>query len=781
MGVAILCAMLALAQGGDRPGERQPPLPPEIARLVPPAPVVPPGRALDTLRTAPGFIVELVAHEPMVRDPVAMAFDPDGRLAVVEMSGFMPGLDRRGETDPVGRVVILEDTDGDGRADRRTVFLDGLVLPRAVAYVAGGFLVAEPPNLWHCTDTDGDLKCDRKTLVDGRYAAANANPEHAPNGTLPALDNWIYNSESAWRHRPVGGQWIRGHTRFRGQWGISQDDAGRLFTNHNTTLLRGDAVPCFSFEAHARRSDKVNLDLTKDQVVRPIRPTTGVNRGYQPGLLRPDGSISYCVSACGPLIYRGDNLPPDCRGNAFVCEPAGNLVRRYVLEERDGVLTPRDVCAPGEFLASTDERFRPVNLYGGPDGCLYVLDFYRGVIQHGAYMSSFLRDQVLSRGLQQPVGLGRIYRVRHAPRVPAPALSKTPADGLLKELGHANGWRRDMAQRLLVDRADRGVVPLLEALVRAEGPPLPRLHALWTLEGLGALEPGVVDAASKVPALAASAAALRGVRGPLLGPVDGLIADAGRNIPVSDERLAGKELELIEALMALEDWDAEPPGGAALVRRAAARTAGGGDAARVQQLLHLTGAQASEARWRQRALLEGIRDAGGAPPFPGTAKLLGSEDPDLRRLARAIWPGEPEPPAGPPPPGGEERARFERGRRQFMATCAGCHLRSGLGNEGVAPPLVDSEYVLGSEERLILIVLHGLIGPLRARDAVYSNLEMPAVLSLSSEEAAEILTYVRRQWGHRAPAVHPDAVRRLRREHENRELPWTQEELRKLR
>jgi glucose/arabinose dehydrogenase/mono/diheme cytochrome c family protein len=781
MSGTLLLAVLGLVQAGDRPGERQPPLPPEIERLVPPAPVVPPERAIATFRVAPGFVVETVAAEPLVVDPVALAFDPDGRLAVVEMNAFMPSLDPRGERDPVCRIVILEDRDGDGRVDTRTVFLDGLVLPRAIAAYGGGFLVAEPPNLWHCVDADGDLKCDTKTLVDGRYGVAGGNPEHLPNGLLTALDNWVYSAEASWRHRRVGGQWIRGHTRFRGQWGISQDDAGRLYTNHNTTLLRGDAVPCFAFEAHSRLSDKVNLDLSKDQTVRPIRPTTGVNRGYQADLLRPDGSIRVCVSACGPAIYRGDNFPEEYRGNAFVCEPAGNLIRRFALEERDGVVVPKDVCAPAEFLASTDERFRPVNLYTGPDGCLYVLDFYRGIIQHGAYMTSFLRGEVVKRGLERPTGLGRIYRIRHAPRLPAPALSRAAPAVLLAELGHANGWRRDTAQRLLVERADRALVPDLERLVRGGGPPRAGLHALWVLEGLGALEPGLIDAAAKAPLLAASAEALRGLRGPLLGPVDGLFADASRNAPLSDERLAGKELDLLEAFMSAEEWEAEPAGGAALLRRLAGRVLRSGVPARRDHLLKLIASQASEAVWRQKALLRGLQDEGGVPSGPGVPKLLGAEDGEVRELARAIWPDGPEPAPGAAPLVPEERVRFERGRRQYLATCAGCHLRSGLGNEGVAPSLVDSGFVQGPEGRLIRIVLHGLVGPLRAEGRTYSNAEMPAVLNLSSEETAEILTYVRRQWGHRAPAVHPDAVRAVRREHEERDLPWTQPELMKVR
>src|SRR5262245_19436097 len=141
---------LALAQQGDRPGEAQKPLVPP--QKIPPAPVLSPEQALKSFKLPPGFRIELVASEPLVPDPVQIVFDPDGRIWVVEMRGYMPNLAGTGEDQPVGDIVILEDTDGDGRMDKRTVFQDGLVLPRAVALVRDGALIAEMPHLWFCRD-----------------------------------------------------------------------------------------------------------------------------------------------------------------------------------------------------------------------------------------------------------------------------------------------------------------------------------------------------------------------------------------------------------------------------------------------------------------------------------------------------------------------------------------------------------------------------------------------------------------------------------------------------
>ncbi len=779
--------VLFLLQQGDVKGETQPPLSAEILKKTPPSPVVPPDKALETFRLAPGFRIDLVAAEPLIHDPTAFTFDADGRLFVIEMRGFMPNLEGKGENAPVGRVVLLEDADGDGKFDRSTVVIDGLIQPRAIAAAMGGLLVVEPPSLWFYKD-------GRKTLVDGAYCSPRSNPEHSPNGLLPAIDNWFYNAESSWRYRYVEGRWVRSHTRLRGQWGITQDDSGRLFFNHNTIFLRGDLVPCYSAQAHSRSSTAVSVDLMKDQTTWPIRPTPGVNRGYRPGVLRPDGTIAETNSACAPVVNRGDAQPADCRGNVFVCDPSGNLVKRLILDVQPDRIAARNAYDKVEFLASTDERFRPVFLGIGPDGALYMADMYRGIIQHGAYMTSFLKGQIQSRGLDKPTGLGRIYRIVDATRTPVavPKLSGATSAELIAALSHANGWRRDTAQRLLIERGDREVVPALRDLARRDGAPVPRLHALWTLEGLASVDPDTLATFEKVERLRPAAEALRGTTGPLFSPVDGLMAAAERDPGVPDAQLANLELDFLEAMMSSERWDDEKPGRAALLERAAKRVAVDGKTDPVAWLIELTASQAEAARWRQKALLRGL-GAGmsvslARRPAP-LIKLFGSEDDEVVRLAKALrgkvrWPGDDRAEALPvaaPPLTPDERLRFERGRRQFAASCAGCHHRSGLGEVGGPPALVDSSFIQGSEEQLVRIVLQGLEGPLRNDGKLYRNLNMPAILNLSSDEVAEILTYVRREWGHRASAVSVETVRAIKKATEDREEPWTQDELMKFR
>ncbi|NND09327.1 MAG: dehydrogenase, partial [Saprospiraceae bacterium] len=201
-----------------------------------PSPPKSPEEELATFQLADGLQIELVAAEPLVQDPVFFAFDHLNRLWVAEMSGFNATLDGEGENDPVGRIVVLVDEDGDGQMDARNIFLDSIVLPRSFAFVPGGLLVAERIPLWYVEDLDGDLEADRKTMVDSTYGG-RGHVEHSPNGLWWGIDNWIYNAKSTVRYRQKGGVWIKDTTEFRGQWGISHDNYGRLYFNYNWSQL----------------------------------------------------------------------------------------------------------------------------------------------------------------------------------------------------------------------------------------------------------------------------------------------------------------------------------------------------------------------------------------------------------------------------------------------------------------------------------------------------------------------------------------------------------------
>lgn len=504
-----LCASSAGAQNGDRQGENQPALPPDL--VVPEAPVLTPEEALASFQLHAGFELQLVAAEPLVVDPVQIVFDERGRLWVVEMRGYMPDPMGTGEREPRGCIAILSDTDGDGRMDQREVFADGLVLPRAVHPCEGGALVIAPPELLFLRDDDGDGAFDTREILEARVDGLE-NPEHAINGLLYGRDNWYHLANWSAKYRRVEGKWLARRTGGGGQWGLSQDDAGRLFFNTNSDPLRADVVP----STYARRNPHqrgfigANTRIATDMATWPRRITPGVNRGYQKDTLRADFTLRTFTAACAPAIYRGGALGADVEGNAFVCEPAANLVKRYTLHADDagtGLQSKPVVIDRLDFLTSTDERFRPVACVTGPDGALYIADFQRGIIQHRIYMTSFLREQVDKRGLAAPVGLGRIYRVvrAEAPLHKVPDLGAASWSELIAALAHPSGALRDVAQRIFVEDFDgeADVANRLRQIARSASDARTRVCALWTLEGLDeltveTLESGLRDADARV-------------------------------------------------------------------------------------------------------------------------------------------------------------------------------------------------------------------------------------------------------------------------------------------
>ena len=843
--LGISLVPLAFAQIGDRQdkaGVVQKPLVP--AGLIPAAPALPPEEALKSFRLAPGIRLELVAAEPLVQEPVAIAFAEDGRMFVAEMRGYMPDLDGNGEDLPTGRIVVLRDNDRDGRYEESKIFVDQLVLPRAIAVVGDGVLVGAPPELIHFRDTDGDGKADKREVVASDYGVRVdprrphlANPERAPNSLLWAYDNWIYSAAYTKKFRFANGQWETGATSFRGQWGLGQDDFGRFYYGSNSDYLRVDVIfsDYLNRNPHIPRLGGTNVNAAEDQFVWPARVTPGINRGYRPEMLR-DGKLKEFTAACGWWIYRGDLLP-ELRGNAFIAEPSGNFVRRSVLAFEDGTVRGRNPYAEQrqEFIASTDERFRPVSFTTGPDGALYIVDLYRGVLQHRISLTSYLRKQSDDRGLVHPQHLGRIYRVvpadKSAPRVGnLAALTTTQWVG---KLSHANSWWRETAQRILVERRDASVSPAIRTIALQSAAPLGRVQALWTLEGVGALDREVVfaglqdkDAVVRVAALRLSERFLQSdARAEVLArvlpltrdtssevqlqavltlgnaqdpPMNRRLADVVRANPkntfLRDALLSGvssHEIALLEALIADSAWRADDAEANKLLSGLARGVIGSRDVSGVERLFALAGAaQKSGAAPRALALLDGMVPTTGS----SRRRLQLARQPDgwaeleknaatKGRLAKlndlVVWPGKPgaSPATAVKPLTKEQQARFETGRTLFTRVCAACHQASGRGLDGLAPPLLDSEWVLGSPERLVRVVLNGLRGNITVLGRQHTG-DMPAFGgALNDEQVSSVLTYLRREWGHVAPPIEPEQVRKIRAATAGHTDAWSSDEL----
>jgi mono/diheme cytochrome c family protein/glucose/arabinose dehydrogenase len=639
--------------------------PPGLQQVPEDSPPMSPEEALKKFYMPPGYRVELVASEPLIQDPVMIDWDGDGRLWAVEMPGYMPDINAKGEHEPIGKIVVLEDTNNDGRMDKRTVFQDGLVLARWLKVLDRGVLVAEPPHLWLFQDADGDLRADRKELVTNEYGRREGNVEHNANSLLWALDNNIYTSEIDIDLRLKNGTFDVRRTLSRGQWGITQDDAGRIFRNTNESALHVDLVPAHYYMRHPNllrtRGSYESLNGPSGALndTWPIRPTRGVNRGYQYGILRADGTLARFTSVCTPMVYRGDRLPAELYGNVFVVDPTVNLVSRIILGESTNGLTAdkayRDVR--GEFLASTDERFRPVNLSIAPDGTLYVVDMYRGIIQHKGYMTEYLRDYVLTHKLEQPNSFGRIYRIVHesTKRDTTPLPTRATSAQLVSLLSHPNGWRRDIAQQLLVERADTSVVPSLRKLALSAGDVRARLKALWVLDGLDAIEPNdVMPALShanrdvRVSALRLSERWLRTPNHPIVGAVLKRLDDTDwavrrqlaatlGELPAGSKEAAiasvlerhgddpiavdaalsgsrGSELAVLERVLQAAG---ETPQRSAAITMLAATIVRVGEDAPIQTLLQRV-AETSRAPWQRSALLRGAEVALLAATMPGS-------------------------------------------------------------------------------------------------------------------------------------------------------------------
>ncbi len=795
------------------------PWPPGVQEVPEGAPVLSPDEALETFYLPPGFDIELVASEPMIEDPVAIDFDADGRMWVVEMRAYMPDVEGTGERVPRGRVSVLEDVDGDGRMDRSTVFLDSLVLPRAVKALDHGILVAEPPYLWLARDTTGNLSADVKEVVRDDYGRRASNPERNPNGLVWGLDNWIV---SVWYDRQIRidaeGNWSKASTLDDGQWGVSIDDYGYVFKNSNEDPLRVELIRSsyFARNPNLERTRGAYVDLVDDHTVWPVRPTPGINRGYRDRMLREDGTLATFTAAGSPVAFRGDRLPHELVNDVFVTEPSGNLVRRFAVERHpDGSMSARNAYEDvrGEFLASTDERFRPVNLFSGPDGTLYVVDFYRGIVQHRDYLTEYLEDYILRHGLDEPVGLGRIYRITHEDHRPAerPALSAMSAMELVETLYHPNGWWRDAAQRLLVERGDRSVASALRDMVVSADDERVRLHALWTLEGLGAPpSPAALHDPSRYVRAAAvrafegrvdlvdalqdsSTVVQRQVAASLSTLPRGLAMDSAADLllrrgddPVVVDAvlsgLAGRELALLGELLDVAETETLQDA-IAMASAAALRS---GQRAEVFALV----AEEDRPSWQRLAVLDGILAFAPDPPRDTTrwidfepreleatprGLLAAAESPagDVRAAAeqalqRFTWPGKPvseRPAVRPLSP--EEQERFERGRERFAVACAPCHGEEGGGRPGEGAALAGSRWVNGDEDPLIRILLHGMEG----------EQLMPPQRNLSDEEMADVLTYIRRAWDNRGSVVSAAEVAEVRGRTASRRHPWTEQEL----
>ena len=462
--------------------------------------------ALSTFKVAPGFKMELIASEPLINDPVAMMIDESGRMYVVEMTGVP--FNKSG----IGKVILLSDTNNDGKMDKSTVFADSLILPSGITRWKKGVIITDPPNVYYMEDDNGDGIADIKNIVLTGFDTTNL--EANVNSPIYGLDNWIYLAdypvikggnihyatdsngarleESSVRFRPDRQELeaLSGKTQF-----------GHTFDSWGNHLMVNNSNHVYQ-EMIANRYLRRNPDLIVSNATNTLADHSEVfsitkNPEYQ--MLTDVGVFT---SACSLTAYLGGAFPDNYNNNVtFVGEPVSNVIHVDRLTDTGVTFKANRIFERKEFLASTDPYSRMVNMYIGPDGALYVVDFYRQIIEGPEFMSE---EVIKKTNLYNGTGLGRIYRISAADAPPAKwtnglHLGEASDDQLVEKLNDKNIWWRLNAQRLLVDRNADKALPSLIRMTQNPKASMGRLHALWTLEGMAKLKPDLILHALKDP------------------------------------------------------------------------------------------------------------------------------------------------------------------------------------------------------------------------------------------------------------------------------------------
>lgn len=713
---------------------------PEIVKEAP-STFLSPEESMKTFYLPEGYKVELVASEPMIDEPVTIAWDGDGRMYVAEMNTYMQDVDGTGTNVPVSKIKLLEDLDGDGKMDKSTVFVDSLMLPRMILPLENELIVNETYSydLWSYKDTDNDGVADKKERVYYNPNRRGGNLEHQQSGLIWNLDNWVYTTYNPIRFKfKKGGKVIVDSLDMmpRGQWGLTQDDLGVMYYSS-----AGSENPAYGFQQPAVYGEYNPPGRLAKGFMEPwpIVGTPDVQGG--PKRLREDNTLNHFTGVAGQEIYRGHKLPPALYGDLFIPEPVGRLIRRAkVVVDENGKKILHNAYDKAEFMASTDLNFRPVQAKTGPDGALYIVDMYRGIIQESNWTrkGSAIRPVIVRKELDKNIGKGRIYRIVHEDIKPdgKPNLLGKTASELVEYLAHPNGWYRNTAQKLIVLKEDMSVVPELKEVAQDNTSFLDglfnsdkdlgiqRVHALWTLEGLGVVDKDLIkeklkdeDARVRITAIRLSENFLKEGDADILVDLENLINDSS--------------VEVVNQLA-----------------------------------LSLRFSKEQKATDMLKAI--GGKYEGNEIIAHSVTESLKKDDSMLAQLKKRI--------AGRPD--GEKRniiAGYDA-YNQLCITCHGPDLKGMAMEDGslIAPSLIGSPRVTGNKTTLSRILINGLIGPIEGKEY---GIMMP-LKENGDQWLANVMSYVRAMNG--ADGVPRKVVANARKKSKDREDYWTLEELEAL-
>ena len=479
--------------------------PSKITATGPVAYPMTPEASIKKIHIRDGYEIELVAREPLTMDPVAIDWDTQGKLWVIEMADYPLGLDGKGQQG--GRVRMLEDLNRDGIYDQQSLFTDSLSFPTGILTWRGGVIVTAAPEILFLRDTNMDGKADsREVLVSG---LSTGNQQLRANGLRWGLDGWVYcasgghhgNYGIGTKLRSRAGETLVGSRDFRfrpdtgelepvsgpSQNGRNRDNWGRWFGTQNMRPLWHYVLP----DHYLRRNPHIAAPNPTQLVVTPLGPEV-FPASVPEKRFHSFNEAGHFTSACGGMFYRDNVLWPEAAGkqHAFTCEPFHNLVQHHLVTD-EGVSFSAERDAPEgvlDFFASEDRWCRPVMTRTGPDGALWVVDMYRYMIEHPEWLPNAGREELLPH-YRIGEDMGRIYRISPVDSAPFPIqdLSQLNTEELVTALDSSNGWLRDKVHMLLVWRGDEDSKKPLRHLLSTTENPMARVHALWLLNHFKAL------------------------------------------------------------------------------------------------------------------------------------------------------------------------------------------------------------------------------------------------------------------------------------------------------
>lgn len=689
-----------------------------------------PEQSLAKFIVPDGYHLELVASEPMITEPVAIAWDGNAKMYVAQMETYTQDADGTGTKVPKSRVMLLEDTNNDGKMDKSSIFIKDMVLPRMLLCVNHELLVNETDtyDIYSYKDTNNDGISDVKKPVYIVGKVAPGNLEHQRSGLVWNIDNYIYQTVDPIRFRYVNGKLQADslHSGSNGQWGLTSDNYGRLFFSRGGGENAGSG-----FQINPKYGQLEFNDAYSEEKFSPVWSKVQ-NPDVQGGLsrVRKDSTLNHFTSANGQSIFRGDRLPADLVGDYIINEPVARIIRRAKVINREGKTYLESAYeAPKEFIASTDTYFRPVNTYTGPDGCLYIVDMARGIIQESNWTQkgSYLRGKIDYYGLSKVNQRGRIWRLVHDGYKPSemPKMLDIPAKNLVAYLNHPNGWWRDNAQKQLIILGDKSVVATLKMMVAGQknSTTLGKLHALWVLEGLDAINKDLLLGALK--------------------DTDPQMRRAA--IWISERYIKQNDNQWIEHLGKMandENFDVKT------------------------QLLLSFGASKNELA---KKIVQEILAQNPNNQMLGSVKKSTDKNEDAKIYGMKL--GSFTPP---------ERKLIVGGSEIYKGMCSPCHGGDGKGlPTNAAPALRGAKHINADKEIAIRILLHGLKGSIEGK--TYPS-EMASMKENSDEWIASVLSYIRYEFvgtnirvpaGRQSAVVQPEEVKALRAKYIDINEAWT--------